>query len=234
MKPGLRMTFKLRVAHRFDLNHRVGSRTPRSITRLLAIALTLLMVMTTTPLAALAMPELPHHPDTPAPPPANVQVKTGPRSVTIVKPELKFSAAPTDLELTTARVFQEPLVPMSTSAVPGENLALASAIKAFKNASSSTGDTSTKGSKADTSGKEKLDLAPFEKFIADYPSSRWVPSVQVNLAEIKFKSGYLSQALSLFLAAWEGAKSETDRDKAAVADQAISSLLIIDARLGRR
>ncbi len=225
------MTFKLKVDHSFDVNHRIGSRNSRFITRLLAVALTLLMIMTTTPLAALAMPEIPHHPDTPAPPPANVQVKTGPRSVTIVKPELKFSAAPTDLELTTARVFQEPLVPMSTSAVPGENLALASAIKVFKNASSSTGD---KGAKADTSGTEKLNLGPFEKFLADYPSSRWVPSVQVNLAEIKFKSGYLSEALSLFQAAWEGAKGETDRDKAVVADQAISSLLIIDARVGRK
>jgi RHS repeat-associated protein len=225
------MTFKLKVDHRLDLFHKIGSRNSGIIPRLLAVALTLLMVMTTTPLAALAMPEIPHHPDAPSPPPANVQVKTGPRSVTIVKPELKFSAAPTDLELTTARVFQEPLVPMSNSAVPGENVALASAIKTFKNASSSSAD---KGSKADTSGKEKLDLAPFEKFIAEYPSSRWVPSVQVNLAEIKFKSGYLSEALALFLAAWEGSKTETDRDKAAVANQAISSLLIIDARVGRK
>jgi len=204
------------------MHHRLASKSSKLVVRLLAIGLTLLMISTTTPLAALAMPEIPHHPDTPAPPPENVQVKTGPRSVTIVKPELKFSATPTDLELTTARAFQEPLVPMSTGAVSGENLALAAAIKAFKNAT------------VPAVGKDKQDLAPFEKFLADYPSSRWVPSVQVNLAEIKFKSGYLSEALSLFRAAWEGAKGETDRDKAVVADQAISSLLIIDARVGRK
>ncbi|MBP9092306.1 hypothetical protein KBI23_14855 [bacterium] len=219
------MTFKFNVNHRLKVGQRLASKNSRFVARLLAIGLTLLLISTTTPLNALAMSEIPHHPDTQAPPPANVQVKTGPRSVTIVKPELKFSAAPTDLELTTARVFQEPLVPMSTSAVLGENLALASAIKTFKNVSSSSGEKV---------GTEKLNLAPFEKFLADYPSSRWVPSVQVNLAEIKFKSGYLSEALSLFHAAWEGAKGETDRDKAVVADQAISSLLIIDARVGRK
>jgi len=182
----------------------------------------MLLISTTTPLAALAMPEIPHHPDTPAPHPANVQVKTGPRTVKIVKPVLKLSADPTDLELTTARVFQEPLVPMSGNAAPGENVALAFAIKAFKTAPASA------------VGKDKQDLAPFEKFVTDYPKSRWVPSIQVNLAEIKFKSGYLSEALSLFLSAWEGSKNETDRDKAAVANQAISSLLIVDARVGRK
>jgi RHS repeat-associated protein len=184
--------------------------------------MTLLLISTTTPLAALAMPEILHHPDTPATPPANVQVKTGPRTVKIVKPVLKLSADPTDLELTTARVFQEPLVPMSGNPLSGENVALASAIKAFKTAPASA------------AGKDKQDLAPFEKFLADYPKSRWVPSIQVNLAQIKFKSGYLSEALSLFLSAWEGSKNETDRDKAAVANQAISSLLIVDARVGRK
>jgi len=215
------------------MHHRLASKGSRFVARLLAIGLTLLMISTTTPLAALAMPEIPYHPDTAVPPPANVQVKTGPRSVKIVKPELKLSADPTDLELTTARVFQEPLVPMSTKAVPGENEALAGAIRAFKTASVSPDS----GAAATTAGKDatdKLNLAPFEKFLAAYPSSRWVPSVQVNLAEIKFKSGYLSEALSLFRSAWEGSKNETDRDKAAVANQAISSLLIIDARVGRK
>ncbi len=204
------------------MNHRPTSRQSKIINRLFAVGMTLLLISTTTPLAALAMPEIPHHPDTPAPPPANVQVKTGPRAVKIVKPVLKLSADPTDLELTTARVFQEPLVPMSGNPLSGENVALASAIKAFKTAPASA------------AGKDKQDLAPFEKFLADYPKSRWVPSIQVNLAQIKFKSGYLSEALSLFLSAWEGSKNETDRDKAAVANQAISNLLIVDARVGRK
>jgi RHS repeat-associated protein len=219
--------------HGFKMHYRLASKDSRFVARLLAIGLTLLMISTTTPLAALAMPEIPYHPDTPAPPPANVQVKTGPRSVKIVKPELKLSTAPSDLELTTARVFQEPLVPMSTNAVAGENAALASAIRAFKSASAAS-SSGTAATQAGSDATDKLNLAPFEKFLADYPSSRWAPSVQVNLAEIKFKSGYLSEALSLFRSAWEGAKNETDRDRAAVASQAISSLLIIDARVGRK
>lgn len=216
-----------------NMNHRLASRNSKFVARLLAVGLMLLMISTTTPLAALAMPEIPHHPDTPAPQPGNVQVKTGPRSVTIVKPELKFSATPTDLELTTARVFQEPLVPMSTIAVSGENEALASAIKSFKNRKDST-NVKSNDSKLDVTTDLASALAPFEKFISDFPNSRWVPSVQVNLAEVKFKCGYLSEALSLFLKAWEGSKNEVDRDKAAVANQAISSLLIIDARVGRK
>ena len=108
--------------HGLNMHNRLASKSSKLVVRLLAIGLTLLMISTTTPLAALAMPEIPHHPDTPAPPPENVQVKTGPRSVTIVKPELKFSADPTDLELRTARVFHEPLVPMSTGTVSGLSL----------------------------------------------------------------------------------------------------------------
>jgi RHS repeat-associated protein len=215
------------------MHHRLASKSSKFVVRLLAIGLTLLMISTTTPLAALAMPEIPHHPDTSAPPPENIKVKTGPRSVTIVKPELKFSATPTDLELTTARVFQEPLVPMSTNAVSGENIALASAIKSFKNRKAST-NVKSNDAQPDVTTDLASELAPFEKFLSDYPNSRWVPSVQVNLAEIKFKCGYLSEALALFLKAWEGSKNEVDRDKAAVANQAVSSLLIIDARVGRK
>ncbi|OPZ89967.1 MAG: hypothetical protein BWY75_00931 [bacterium ADurb.Bin425] len=83
------------------------------------------MVTLTTPICALAMPEIPHFVDKSVQTPLNKEPIMGSKTVKLVKPQLHFSAAPTDLEITTARVFHEPLVPMNWAAVDGENLAVA-------------------------------------------------------------------------------------------------------------
>ncbi len=177
--------------------------------------LSLGMVTLTTPLYALALPELPQYVDRSVPVSLNKEPVMGSKTVKLQKPQLSFSAAATDLEISTARVFHEPLVPMSGSSIEGENLALADAIKAFK-------------------AKNNVDdLSAFENFLAKYPKSRWAASVKANIGEIKFRSGYLSEAMNLWSDAWQAAKAERDREKAAVANQAISSLLILNARLGR-
>ncbi|MBK9774260.1 MAG: hypothetical protein IPP57_26145 [Candidatus Obscuribacter sp.] len=168
------------------------------------------------PIAALAKPALPYHPDSPAPKPKKVNVKTGPRKLTRIKPVLKFSTAPTDLEISTARVFQEPLIPMSGAAQDNENAALVSAIKAFK-------------LKSDTE-----DLSAFEDFISKNPKSRWIPSLRLSLGQVYYSNGYLSNALTQWRMAWEGAKRERDKTKAQVASSAIANLLALDARLGRK
>ena len=54
------------------------------------------------------------------PPAVPVKPKTGPRNVNLIVPSMKFSSEPSDLELETARVFREPLAPMTYAAVPGE------------------------------------------------------------------------------------------------------------------
>jgi RHS repeat-associated protein len=173
------------------------------------------MVTLTTPLYALALPELPQYVDKSVPVSLNKEPVMGSKTVKLHKPQLSFSAAPTDLEISTARVFHEPLVPMSGSSIEGENLALADAIKAFK-------------------AKNNVDdLSAFEDFLARYPKSRWAASVKANIGEIKFRSGYLSEAMNLWSDAWLAAKAERDREKAVVANQAIASLLILNARLGR-
>jgi len=178
-------------------------------------ALAVVMVTLTTPICALAMPEIPHFVDKSVQTPLNKEPIMGSKTVKLVKPQLHFSAAPTDLEITTARVFHEPLVPMNWAAVDGENLALVESIKAFK------------------AKNDPADLAAFESFLAKYPKSRWAPSVQVNVGQIKFLSGYLSEALQLWRDAWQAAKGQSEKDKAAVANQAVSNLLILNARLGR-
>ncbi|MCA0314798.1 MAG: LysM peptidoglycan-binding domain-containing protein [Candidatus Melainabacteria bacterium] len=177
-------------------------------------ALAVVMVTLTTPIYALAMPEIPHFVDKSVQTPLNKEPIMGSKTVKLVKPQLHFSAAPTDLEITTARVFHEPLVPMNWTAVDGENLALVESIKAFK------------------AKNDPADLAAFESFLAKYPKSRWAPSVQINVGQIKFLSGYLSEALQLWRDAWQAAKGQSEKDKAAVANQAVSNLLILNARLG--
>ncbi|MBP6350409.1 MAG: LysM peptidoglycan-binding domain-containing protein [Candidatus Obscuribacter sp.] len=188
----------------------------RNFHKALSALLATLLVASTTPLAALAMPAIPHHAEVAIPAPVAVNVKTGPRRVELVKTSLVLSATPSDLEITTARVFQEPLIPMSGSEQDGENSALASAIKSFK-------------AKSDTE-----DLSAFEQFLAKYPKSRWTPSLQVSLGQIKFQSGFLSDALELWSSAWEQSKDESDKQKSLVASSAIANLMLLNSRLGRQ
>lgn len=180
-----------------------------------AALLASVLVAETTPLAALALPELPFHGEVPIAAQISVEPKTGPKQVNIVKPTLSFSAAPTDLEITSARVFHEPLLPMSGKENGSENIDLANAIKTFK------------------SKNDLEDLSAFTSFLVSHPDSRWAPSLAASVGEIKFKTGYLSDAITLWTLAWEKGKGETDKEKAAVASHAIAQLLILDARLGR-
>lgn len=187
----------------------------KNLIRGFASLLASVLIAETTPLAALALPELPFHGVVPIAAQITVEPKTGPRKVTIVKPSLNFSAAPTDLEISTARVFHEPLIPMSGNESGSENADLAKSIKAFK------------------ANNDLEDLSAFTTFLESHPDSRWVPSLAASVGEIKFKTGYLSDAINLWTLAWQKGKAETNKDRAAVASHAIAQLLILDARLGR-
>jgi len=188
----------------------------RRLYKSIASVLAIMLITSTTPLAALALPTIPHHAEVPIPPTPVVTPKTGPRKVSPVKTALNLSANPTDLEISTARVFQEPLIPMSGDVQSGENADLAKAIKAFK-------------AKPDTE-----DLSPFAMFLDAHPQSRWAPSLKLSLGQIKFQSGYLSEAMALWSSSWEQAKGEKDRGKAAIANGSIANLLLLTSRLGRQ
>src|SRR4030095_1779176 len=136
-------------------------------------------------------------------------VRKGTRKVTTIKPTLAFSVNPTDAELTTARIFPEPLVPMSGKPVPGENQALARALAAFK---------------AKNDPEAVSDLT---RFLGSYPTSRWGSSVQLNLGMLRHETGYLSDALAYLKSAWEGAKAEKGPTQKAVADRAVGELLVL-------
>lgn len=144
-----------------------------------------------------------------------VSVRKGPRSVSIFKPQLTFSAQPTDLEISTARLFPEPLAPLAGQPIAGENQALASALSTFK------------------SRKNPDDASALTKFLAAHPHSRWRPALELNLGLFQFDRGYLTDALTYWNSAWEATKNDTERALKAVADRSIAELVTLEARLGR-
>jgi RHS repeat-associated protein len=146
---------------------------------------------------------------------AKIDVRTGSHKVNIVAPKSSLSKDPTDEEISRARVFLEPLVPMSSAPVTGENQALAAALLSF------------------APKKNTDDVSDLTQFIAAFPHSRWRPSLELNLGKLRFNSGYLSDALALWQSAWEGAKTEKGKAQKSVADRAVAELLVLNARLGR-
>jgi len=125
----------------------------------------------------------------PQPPPAMPpKVTKASRKVTIFKPNLTFSKSPTDQELETARVFLQPLVPLSGSGVKGENAALANALVAFRTKTSVE------------------DVSDLQHFIVSYPNSRWRPALELNLGALSLEAGYISEALSYWQSAWKNLK----------------------------
>ncbi|MBX9571394.1 MAG: LysM peptidoglycan-binding domain-containing protein [Candidatus Obscuribacterales bacterium] len=131
-----------------------------------------------------------------------------------IKHKIQFPDAPNDMELTNARAFKEPLVPMSSVTTQAENRDLANALKAFVLKDS------------------REDVADLTSFLHRYPESRWRASLEMNLARLKFDTGYLSDALKYAESSWDLSKNETERGRKAVADSAVSLLILMEAKLG--
>ncbi|MBS2005761.1 MAG: hypothetical protein JST01_01890 [Cyanobacteria bacterium SZAS TMP-1] len=194
--------------------------THESLRRAGAVALISLMLNMMAPLAVLAAgstaapagPAVAHL----APPPGpKGGVRRASKAVTIFKPTITFSADPTDADISSASLFSEAIEPMSSSAVAGENAALAKAILAFKA----------------KNGYD--DLSDLTEFLSDFPKSRWKPAIESVLAHLYFSRGRISKAHELWASAWEAAKGETGAGQVAVANRAYANLVLLDARLGR-
>jgi RHS repeat-associated protein len=125
-----------------------------------------------------------------------------------------FSNNPTDLELFNARVFSNPMIPMDGTASSGENIELAKALSNFRKRANA---------------EDRSDLIAF---IEQHPKSRWLPALQVGLGEKSLESGYLTDALKYWASAWDESKRQTALQRKAVADTAISNLVLLEARLG--
>lgn len=155
-----------------------------------------------------------NHLSSPPPPAMPKSIRKGSKTVTIIQPKVQFSANPSDIEITESRVFFDPLVPMTTKALPGENQALAKALIAYK------------------TQKDVSNISALTSFIKSHPTSRWVPALNLEIAERRLEAGYISDALSLWQAAWDSAKGETKAGPKGIADTALGQLLVLNARLG--
>src|ERR1700728_1085430 len=140
----------------------------------------------------------------PSKPHKSVSVRKGSHDHKLVKPKLSFSNKPSDLEISTARVFGEPLAPVSTAVVPGENAALAKALVAFK------------------AKQDSENISDLTAFLSAFPKSRWQPALELELGLLRFRTGYLDDALTFLQSAWEGAKSEKGRAQTAMANRAVT------------
>ena len=152
-------------------------------------------------------------------PPANtnpvpVRARTSDKKIARIEPRINFSAKPSDLQLKTARIFSEPLLPCTGPVDTGENSDLSRALISYKGK------------------KDQEDVSDLLGFVAAHPSSKWNATVELNVALTLFRSGHLSQAMDLLKSAYERSKNETGEAKS-VADRAITKLLLINARLGR-
>lgn len=209
-----RISFLIGMLRRARL--RKNCKVERSDTkRTLCLLLAIFMVVSTN-FNMMALAAVPAKRVAAIPPPAQPPhgVRKGPRSVKLFKPVLKFSTAPTDLELMTARVFPEPLIPMTTQPVPGENKALALALLAYKEK------------------KPVGDISYLTKFLSAFPKSRWRAALELNLASIKFDTGYFTDALNYWQSAWDGSKGEQGLSQKQTADAALAQLVMLNSGLG--
>src|ERR1700687_3913200 len=189
------------------------------IHRVLAVALVPVLVWTSWPRECWATyPRRPSSDENvPAPPlkanvTARTKLPTGGGSPAL-RP--RFSFLPTDAEISRARVFEEPLIPVGGRSSPAENKALAQALLAYL--------------KQEGQG----DTKPLTRFLANYPQSAWRASLLLNLGILYQMNGVTSRALSAWEEAWNIARGETDLQARALADRAIGELVDLTARLGQ-
>ncbi len=146
--------------------------------------------------------------------PVPIQSKTSDKKLVRIEPKLNFSPNPSDLQLKTARIFSEPLLPCSGPTNSAENTDLSQALLAYR------------------AKNDPEDVSDLKDFVSSHPSSRWNATVELNMALTRFISGHLSEAMGLLKSAYERSKNETGEAKS-VADRAITKLLLINSRLGR-
>jgi RHS repeat-associated protein len=148
----------------------------------------------------------------------------GPKPVTVnrtvpkVEPPrsgLTFSDQPTVQEISRARVFQEPLVPIGGTPSAAENSALAAALLGY----------------AKRSGPN--DFASLAAFLEQHPESPWRAALLTCLGLEYYNTAYYSRALEAWQEAWGLGQKATDAKGKFLADRAVCELAGLYSRLGR-
>ncbi len=121
----------------------------------------------------------------------------------------------TEAEIKSARIFEEPLVPVGRSPSAHENRRLAVALRQH------------------TSRSDPDDFSVLERYLEEQPDSVWAPSVAFNLAGEYYNTGWYSKSLRMWERAWPLLKPASDLHAKALADRAAGELAFMYGRLGR-
>ncbi len=127
----------------------------------------------------------------------------------------RFSSRPSTQDLMSARIFEEPLVPIGEPSTQEENTDLARALETYL----AIGEPSR--------------LEALIAFLGVHPQSPWRASIMVNLGIVYRHSGYLTRSLNAWEEAWALAKQTKDERGQGVALRALGELAELNARLGR-
>lgn len=193
--------------------------THRAVGRITATAMSLLLILQSSTLNAMASDALTSSRDSCRHMAVQDVTSSGPKQraarITLQKHSLSFDVPLSDADIQCARLFEEPLIPLDTPAITGENDGLRRALASFQNA----GD---------------LENAPAAliSFISAFPNSRWVASCELNIGLLRVKSGRLSDGLSFLRSSWLHSKAQSGERQQLIAQRAISELLGLYARLG--
>jgi RHS repeat-associated protein len=117
-------------------------------------------------------------------------------------------------ELTRARLFSEPLLPLGGEPTQADSAALASALSVYLSRGGS-------------------DTTPLEALLDARGGGAWRASLWLNLGLTYKRQGRFTRAAAAFEAAWELAQDARDDAGRAVADQAIGELLALHTMFGR-
>ncbi len=131
------------------------------------------------------------------------------------KAAIQFSPVPTVEEISLARVFEEPLVPVGGVPTAVENAALAAALLGY----------------AQRVGPD--DFSSLTSFLDQHPDSPWRAALLTNLGLEYYNTARYSLSIPAWSEAWRLAKNAADPAGKAIADRAAGELAYMFARLGR-
>jgi tetratricopeptide (TPR) repeat protein len=115
--------------------------------------------------------------------------------------------------ITTARVFEEPLLRTKATSADEDN-SLKNAIDAYLNQS------------------DRTNLRVFERAVAAHPESGWNVALLTNLGLAYYHYGYFSKAIAAWDEAWHQGQDITEPRAKALVDRAVGELARMHARLG--
>lgn len=145
---------------------------------------------------------------------AQAMVAVGP-VLGMTPPRVALPPNPSTEDVRRSQVLGGPLVPIGGLPAASENQALAEALKAYVERHSTEA------------------IEPLAGFLSAHPASPWAAALATRMGMMCRHTGHYSKAIDFWKKGWTLAKSDSTPEGRAVADQAYSELVLLDARLGR-